>query len=284
MQGRHQKQFPFAEVGKRLRDLREAKGMTRGDLARLLNANVSSLAVWESGKHLPRERMRVKIGRVLGTDASALFAVDETCTAQTIAVSVFDTIEDLEEILLGLATHTRAKLRALRLAAPYVTSAHIQTSWRKLVSERLLDGTLEVNRIEIFYDLRRLQEVVSNVFRYDGKRYYVKSYCAGVSDVVPAIGGYFFDDDEFVLGGYWASVPPHNQPSLRVSGAPFRTFFNAYWEEIWRRGVLLNIRGAHDLGTIRTIALKLGLKPEDWDEFIKQAKSIEIGDGAPPLV
>lgn len=141
-----------------------------------------------------------------------------------------------------------------------------------------------MQRVEIFYDLRRLQEVISNLFRYAGHGYYVKSYCVGVSEVVPALGGYFFDDNEFLLGAYWTGVPPHQKPGLRMSGDPFRIFFREYWGEIWRRGARLSIDSAHDLAGIQAIAMKLGLPQKKWKDFVEEAKVLRVGDGVPPLV
>jgi hypothetical protein len=173
-------------------------------------------------------------------------------------------------------------LRALRLSAPYPTSAHVQTEWRNVIAERVINGTLEVQRVEIFYTLKRLQEVLSNIIRYDGCRYYVKAHCTELINVAPFMGAYLFDND-FIWGAYWTGIPPHNRPGIRVSGEPFRTFYDAYWAEIWQRGIFLNGSGKHDLSEVRKIAEKLGLQKNDWDAFVKEAEALQIGDGAPPL-
>lgn len=275
---------PFAATGRRIKRLREAKGISRRDIAKEAGVDVSSFANWESGKHLPRDRVRGRVARVLGCDVDALFAMEHGSDAVPVAVSLVDTEKELPGVLMDLTRRTRRMLRALRLAAPYGTTPHVQTEWRRLVSERLLDGSLEVQRIEIFYDLKRLQETLSNILRYNSKPYYVKSYCPGLSEVAPFMGGYFFDNDEFLLGAYWTGMPPLSRPGLRVSGGPFRTFFNEYWDEIWQRGTWLNNRAAYDFSAVRSVAEKLGLPPEQWDQFVAEAKELQIGDGAPPLV
>lgn len=271
-------------VGGRIKRLREAKGFSRREVADQVKVDVTAVAAWEAAKYLPRDGNRLRLARVLGVDLQTLFNGDADRSAPPIAATLVDSIEHLPGLLIELTRRTRQKLRAVRLAAPYTTPAYVQQEWRTLVSERLLSGTLEVQRIEIFYDLRRLQETLSNVLRYDGRAYHVKSYCPGLSEVVPAMGGYFFDDEEFMLGAYWTSVPPQRRPGLRMSGAPFRDFFEAYWDEIWSRGTLLNIRGAHDLSSIRAVALRLGLPPKHWKSFVEEASDFKIGDGAPPLV
>jgi len=275
---------PFAATGRRVKRLREAKGISRRDLAKEVGVDVSSLVNWESGKHLPRDKVRLRVARVLGCDVDALFTAEANPDLVPVAVSLVETEKELPDVLMDLTRRTRRTLRALRFAAPYGTTPHVQTEWRQLVCDRLLDGTLEVQRVEIFYNLKRLQETLSNILRYNSRPYYVKSYCPGLSEVAPFMGGYFFDDDEFLLGAYWTGMPPMRRPGIRVSGAPFRTYFNEYWDEIWQRGVWLNNRAAYDFSAVQSVAEKLGLPADKWDEFVAEAKGFEVGDGAPPLV
>lgn len=275
--------LPYEAVGKRIRSLREAKAISRKELATKLRVDVSSLAGWEHGMHLPRENVRGALARALGCDRASLFPSDGGDSAAVAAATV-DTIDELPALLVDCTRKTRRLLRALRIAAPYPTAAYVQVEWRKLVDQRLLEGSLEVQRAEVFYDLKRLREVLSNILRYDGYPYYVKSFCPGPGEVLPGMGGYFFDDDEFMLGAYWSGVPPHHKRGLRMSGRPFRDFFNDFWEETWRRGTWLNMRGAHDLSAVESVALKLGLRAGQWKRFVREAERLEIGDGAPPLI
>ncbi|HEY5072405.1 MAG TPA: helix-turn-helix domain-containing protein [Caulobacteraceae bacterium] len=275
---------PERIVATRIRRLREAKDMSRRELAAALKVDVTALAGWESGKYLPRIGHRGQLASILGTDIKRLFEDAIEPDGDQPGATLFDTIAELEPLLARLIADTRSCLRALRIAAPYSTPAHVQKTFRTTVANRLLTGDIEVHRVEIFYELSRLKEVLSNIIRYDGCRYYVKSYCAGSTEIVPGMGGYFFDDSEFLIGAYWTGVPPHHRPGLRLSGEPFRTYFNDYWNEIWRRGTLLNIRGMHDLTLVRDLAMKMGLPPTDWPRFLREARALDIGDGAPPLV
>jgi hypothetical protein len=173
----------------------------------------------------------------------------------------------------------------LRLSSPYPTAAYVQTEWRTIIAERLLAGTIEVRRVEIFYSLQRLQETLSNILRYDGRSYFVQAHCVGLNDVAPLMTAYSFDRKEFFFGGYWTGLPPQRQnPGLRLSGPVISEFLTHYWAEIWSRGALLNLRGAHDLSAVQDVAVGLGLNPRDWKRFVEEARALEIGDGAPPLV
>jgi len=270
-------------VATRIRRLRETRDLSRRDVAEALKVDVTAIAGWEAGRFLPRVGHRGPLAALLGVDCAGLFedGAPGGCGA---SATLVDTIGELEPLLVRLVAETRHCLRALRIAAPYSTPAHVQHTFRTVLSGRLLAGEIEVHRVEIFYELPRLKEVLSNIIRYNGRGYHVKSYCAGSTEVVPGMGGYFFDDDEYLIGAYWTGVPPHERPGLRLSGEPFRTYFNEYWSEIWRRGTLLNIRGKHDLTLVRELALKMGLAPKDWPRFVKEARALEIGDGAPPLV
>ncbi|HUO98557.1 MAG TPA: helix-turn-helix transcriptional regulator [Rhizomicrobium sp.] len=271
-----------AAVGKRIRRLRQRKGYSRSDLARRLKVDVSSIAGWEAGKRLPRDPHRARLARALDCDLSVLLSTAED-TVHPLNATLIETVSDLPAILAEKARSVKI-MRAMRLSSPYSTAAYVQTDWRRIIGERIMAGEAEVQRIEIFYSLRRLKETLSNILRYDGKPYFVKAHCMGLTDVVPAMAGYSFDDADFFLGGYWTGIPPTCRHSLRLSGPVITEFFRQFWEEVWPRGTLLNIRGGHDLSHVQELAEKLGLKRRQWKRFVEEARELDIGDGAPPLI
>jgi transcriptional regulator with XRE-family HTH domain len=270
-------------VGARTRRLRMAKGLKIEELADLVQVDKSALSSWERGDYLPRLDHRIKLANQLGVTLEHLLSEVDDGPQPTRAFLV-DTIDDLPDLLAELLPATRC-LRAIRIAAPYPTAAHVQTEFRHELADRLLAGTIEVQRVEIFFNLRRLQEALSNVLRYDNRNFHLKAYCPGVSEPPPAIGGYIFDDTHFLLGGYWNTLPPpHDRPGLCCIGEPFKTFFAAYWSEIWSRGTLLNISGRHDLSAIQQLAFSMGLAASAWPSFVDGARTFEVGDGAPPII
>lgn len=270
-------------IGRRIKRLREHKGLSRQQIATHLAVDLTAVAAWEAGKYLPREGRRVRLAGLLGTDLGTLFAEEQQPSPGSGAVLV-DTLSELPGLLRELLEHTERRLGAFRIAAPYGTPAHVQEEFRRRLDGRLLDGTIEVERIEIFYDLGRLKEIASNILRYEGRPYRVRACCLGVTDVVPGMGGYMFDDDEFLIGGYWAKVPPHARLGLRLSGEPFRTYFADYWSEIWDRGTELNPGGKADLSALRDAAQQLGLDPAAWPQFLEEVRAFDVGDGLPPLI
>lgn len=270
------------DLGERIRRLRAERGISRADLARRLSVDVTALAAWERGAYRPRDGHRAALAAALGLSVERLVGGGNATVVPLGEASLLDTFVQLPALFAEQLPLTH-RLRALRIAAPYCTAAHVQVDLRFAIAERLAAGTIEVQRIEIFYKLDRLKEGLSNVLRYEGRPYFLKSYCPGANEVTPGMGAYFFDEREFVLGGYWTGVPPHNKPGLRCSGEPFATFYMAYWHEIWSRGTLLSLGGNHDLSAVRDMALALGLKGRDWPAFVESARTLEIGDGAPPL-
>ncbi len=270
-------------IGRRIKRLRENRGLSRQQVASHLEVDLTAVAAWEGGKYLPREGRRVRLAALLNIDVASLFA-EEQQPPPTNGAVLIDTLSELPGLLRELLEATEANLKAIRLAAPYTTPAHIQEEFRRIADRRLQDGTIEIERLEIFYDLSRLKEVLSNILRYEGRGYQVKSSCAGISEVVPAMGGYFFDDREFLIGAYWARVPPHNRPGLHLRGEPYRSYFIEYWDEIWDRGTALNPGGKPDIPAVREVALKLGLEEKAWPQFLAEAEAFEVGDGLPPLI
>ncbi|MBU6444355.1 MAG: helix-turn-helix domain-containing protein [Alphaproteobacteria bacterium] len=271
-------------IGRRIRRLRESKGLSRQDIASHLGVDLTAISAWERGDYLPREGRRVRLGAMLGIDVGSLFAEEQDAGVTGQSASLLDTAGELPGILRELTGNARTSLRAFRLAAPYATPPHVQEEFRSLLDQRLRNDSLLVQRIEIFYSLKRLQEVLANIIRYDGRSYAVKSYCAGVREVVPGMGGYIFDDHEVLVGAYWANIPPQRGLGLRLTGEPFRTYFTNYWSEVWQRGTLLNRRGALDLSVVRAVALELGLDPALWTKFVDEAHQFRMDDDLPPLI
>jgi transcriptional regulator with XRE-family HTH domain len=270
-------------VGAHIRRLREAKGLSRNELAHKIAVDVSSIAGWENGKRLPRETIRTRLAQVLDCALPELMAPHAE-PAVPAAVSILDVTHEFPQLFAECARTVRHTLRALRLSSPYSTAVNVQAEARQIISERILAGTLEVQRAEIFYTLDRLKEVLSNILRYDGKAYYVKAYCVGLTEVAPFVGAYIFDDSDLIIGGYWTGYPPQGQPVMRIAGAPTKVFFQSYWKEIWGRGTLLNSHGGRDLSAVKEVALKMGLPARQWRRFVEEAVSLDIGDGAPPLI
>ncbi len=257
--------------------------LSRSEIASELNVDVTAVRGWETDRYRPRPSKLKQLARFLAVSPNQLQA-GGTPHTQIQTTRLVDTITDLPVLLDQLLSRTTRVLKALRIAAPYSTPANVQHGFRSTLGARIQAGTIEVQRIEIIYTLDRLKEVISNIVRYEGCRYYYKVYCIGLKEVSPAMGGYFFDDEDFLIGAYWTGVPPHNRPGLHLSGEPFRSYFREYWDEIWRRGTHLNGRGAHDLSECRRVALQLGLPAKSWPSFVKQARAFKVGDGAPPLI
>ncbi len=271
-------------IGRRIKRLREVRGFSRQDIAVQLKVDLTAVSAWERGDYLPRENRRVRLAAMLGIDVGSLFAERQDGGALGSAATLVDTMGELPGILRDLTGNAQKNLRAFRLSAPYATPAHVQEEFRSVVDRRLLTDSLTVQRVEIFYSLERLKETLANIIRYDGRDYAVKSYCAGISEVVPGMGGYMFDDSEFLVGAYWANIPPYRGLGLKLTGEPFRTYFTHYWGEIWQRGTMLNRKGARDLSAVREVAVQLGLDASDWTKFVAEAQAFQLADGLPPLI
>jgi hypothetical protein len=204
------------------------------------------------------------------------------------SISLVDTMDELEDLLVTALQSARRSLKAFRIASPYATMRPAQRKFRAQVAQRILAGTIEVQRAEILYTRERLTEVLSNAIRYQGKSYWIKSYCGGrlsPEDAVPGMGGYMFDDSEIFLGAYWQTLPPHDKHGLRLTGSAARRYFNEYWNYIWDRGTLLHPAARPDqYSRFKEAATQLGVAEKDWPQVLEQAKFLASDSEDPPLI
>lgn len=270
-------------IGRRIKRLREKRGLSRQDIADALSVDLTAAAAWEAGKYLPREGRRLRLSQLLHIDVGTLFA-EEQEPSPSRGAALIDVQHELPGLLRELTCSAERRLRAFRLACRHATAPFVQEEFRRLTDQRILDGSLEVERVEIFYELERLKEVLATLLRYDGRSFRVRTVCNGVKELVPGMGGYLFDDREFLLGSYATEHIADGRPGLRLSGEPYRTYFADYWREIWERARPLNPDGTTDLDGIRSEAVKLGLNPQDWPQFLSEAERLVLDDGLPPLI
>ena len=64
------------QVGKRIKELREAKGMKQVELADLIDMEATNLSKLEKGVHLPKEDNLNKITNALGVEIKDLFPTE----------------------------------------------------------------------------------------------------------------------------------------------------------------------------------------------------------------
>jgi DNA-binding XRE family transcriptional regulator len=57
----------------KLKELRQQKGLTQYELARLIGRYQSKVWLWEKGYYRPKEREKREIARVLGVDVDEIF-------------------------------------------------------------------------------------------------------------------------------------------------------------------------------------------------------------------
>ncbi|HYU31858.1 MAG TPA: helix-turn-helix transcriptional regulator [Thermoanaerobaculia bacterium] len=94
----------FAELGRTLRDLREAVGLTQAALARKAGVGKSQLSKYEQGKELPKLETLERLLVALGTDPLTLFYTEHLLRhrAEIFPVTVLmTTTQDLDDPALA---------------------------------------------------------------------------------------------------------------------------------------------------------------------------------------
>ncbi len=88
------------QVGKRIKELREAKGMKQVELADLIDMEATNLSKLEKGVHLPKEDNLNKITNALGVEIKDLFDFGHIKTKQELVNDINTIFEQstLEEM------------------------------------------------------------------------------------------------------------------------------------------------------------------------------------------
>lgn len=89
-------------IADRIRRLREKRGWTQVDLAKLLNVTRSSVNAWEQGVSMPSTSLIVALASVFSVSTDYLLAVD-----QTAMISVEGLSDDEVTVLVSVANQFR---------------------------------------------------------------------------------------------------------------------------------------------------------------------------------
>ncbi|WP_331492683.1 XRE family transcriptional regulator [Sporofaciens musculi] len=87
-------------IGSRIKDLREEKGLSRPELAKLLNVTVGSISNYENDVSSPKEPILFKIIETLGCDANYLFqdVVKITSRENDVTLSEYEHIKNFRSL------------------------------------------------------------------------------------------------------------------------------------------------------------------------------------------
>lgn len=61
------------EIGERIKTLREQYGMSKRDMAKMLQVGYSTVCSWEYSLRIPSDAMKVKLAKLFGTSVEAIF-------------------------------------------------------------------------------------------------------------------------------------------------------------------------------------------------------------------
>lgn len=60
-------------IGKRIKELRESKKISQEKLGELVGVSPSTIGMYEIGKRIPRDELKIKISNVLGKSVNYIF-------------------------------------------------------------------------------------------------------------------------------------------------------------------------------------------------------------------
>lgn len=60
-------------IGKKLEELRRAKGITQAEVAEALGVSAMAVSLYENGERIPRDEVKIKIADFFNTPVSSIF-------------------------------------------------------------------------------------------------------------------------------------------------------------------------------------------------------------------
>lgn len=60
-------------IGQKIKELRESKNISREKFANSVDISTSALSMYETGQRIPRDEVKLRIARYLGTTIESLF-------------------------------------------------------------------------------------------------------------------------------------------------------------------------------------------------------------------
>lgn len=64
-------------IGKKLEELRRAKGITQAEVAEALGVSAMAVSLYENGERIPRDEVKIKIADFFKTPVSSIFFGEE---------------------------------------------------------------------------------------------------------------------------------------------------------------------------------------------------------------
>lgn len=258
--------------GIRLKTLRKERGLSQTALANRLGVTEATVRHWEHDRNRPSRKRREVLASALGVREQIL-----TEGSSASFVHKIDTIEDMEEFALKLLAEARM-VRSIRLSMNYAQPAEVQRRFKQEQVRRLREGSVSIEKIEIFHVPDRIRDAIYNLNHYRGLKYRIRYFCTPPQPI-PILNFYAFDMSNFIVGGYHVTHPPVGSQELWLSGDIWSRFLNNYWTTLWQHSLPLSELD-DPIRELKSIATAIGIDEKRWDVLCIDAEN--IGQRAAP--
>lgn len=278
-------------IGKRIKARRIALGLYQRDLKiRTGMKDERSVRDWEKG-HLPKSHeRRLRIAKALDIPAGVLFSRDLDLQPKTLRfvggdIAIGDTLARLGS--------QATMLRIFRGA--HGEEMNIYADYREIVARRIHNNELNARCVELIWRADRLEEILSNIIRFNGHQYEARAYVPDESESIgPGFSCYIFDETDVVFSGLWdTSMPGFLRDGLWLTGPAAKDAISEYWIHKWERATPITLRSAKSIAhTYRIRYLGKWTIPRRrnesiqaaWRRLEKRVHERERGAGLPSLI
>ncbi len=269
---------PNVDFGRNLKAAYQARGFTATTLASKIGVDKSLISRWQKGVTRPRQENLVDLYSALGVTTFDLpadlfdkqFGFAQSRDHPHIE-KLYIYTDDFKRRVLELA-RTAKLVRYCELCKKFSHSGRHRPLELadEIFARRLQNGEVGFQRIQVFYDKRDIVNAMADAHRFIGRQYYCH-YFPTPDISIPTISISSFDDDLFIVGGYYENRAPHmSEYALIFDGRePVATFLREHWRVMWERSKLFPEPASWQSGT--DLCNEFRINTKEWNQLIIDA-------------
>jgi hypothetical protein len=198
-------------------------------------------------------------------------------------VEVYPNNQDFAVAKYKLLASAKSSVFDTELCLPksYVTTrpAGVETPYEKLLRERLSKDEIIFKYLHVIYDRLQFEAIIKDLLKFEKQQYYVGCFIGG-EEVVPALNVMVFDEQHFLLGGYYGPSVRGVDRNLYIQHGEIGQTLIEYCNCLWSSAKILNVNRNINWEEVKRCALLLGYTDDEFNKTVQKIAG-ELGRSSP---